>query len=62
MLLAIETSGDGVRMHLPITRCAGARIGECQPVPALLSCPIVMVEGGWVFKIDTVDKLARPQA
>ena len=61
MLLAIEGSGDGVGMHPPISSTPAPGLATAnQSQHHLVSSS--MVEGGWVFKINTVDKLAWPQA
>ena len=61
MLLATETNGDGVRMQPPISSQPALGLATAnQPQHHLVASS--MVEGGWVFKIDTVDKLARQQA
>ena len=61
MLLAIETNGDGVRMHPPISSQPALGLATANQTQHHLAASS-MVEGGWVFKIDTADKLARQRA
>ena len=57
MLLATETSGDGVRMHPPISSQPALGLATAnRPQHHLVASS--MVEGGWVFKINTVNKVS----
>ena len=56
MLLATKTSGDGVRMQPPISSQPALGLATASR-PQHHSVASSMVEGGWVFRNNTVDRL-----